>query len=262
MLKSLDDDNHVKTRLCQYEALQTNKGKQIANQFVMSKLEGQNIVLEKYGLETHSSSYIGEIERIESESLDSIKMKLTAIEAKNTKRYFSQIFGLFPEKLRPSGRKTFLAYDGMNNTYNLAYEVLKWKVQRAIIKAKLEPYLGFLHSIQFGKPSLICDFQEIYRYLIDDFLIQYCQGLRVKDFTVKSEELSGKKKGKREYLNDSKTSDLMKKLNTYFESKVEIPRIKHGNRQALETLINEEALLFAKYLRHERDSWIPRIAII
>jgi hypothetical protein len=34
----------------------------------------------------------------------------------------------------------------------------------------------------------------------------------------------------------------MKKLNLYFESKVEIPRIKHGSRQTLETLINEEAL--------------------
>jgi len=35
----------------------------------------------------------------------------------------------------------------------------------------------------------------------------------------------------------------------------------HGNRQTLETLISEEALLFAKYLRGERESWIPRIAL-
>jgi hypothetical protein len=53
----------------------------------------------------------------------------------------------------------------------------------------------------------------------------------------------------------------MRKLNLYFEGKVEIPRIKHGERQTLETLINEEALLFAKFLRHERDSWLPRLVI-
>jgi hypothetical protein len=41
---------------------------------------------------------------------------------------------------------------------------------------------------------------------------------------------------------------------------VEIPRIKVGNRQKLETLIDEEALLLAKYLRDERKTWIPRIA--
>jgi len=52
----------------------------------------------------------------------------------------------------------------------------------------------------------------------------------------------------------------MSKLNLYFEGKVEIPRIKHGQRQTVETLINEEALLFAKYLRHEREPWNPRIA--
>jgi len=55
---------------------------------------------------------------------------------------------------------------------------------------------------------------------------------------------------------------MMKKLNVFFESKVEIPRIKHGNRQTIETLINEGALLFAKYLRGERETWIPRICQI
>jgi len=43
--------------------------------------------------------------------------------------------------------------------------------------------------------------------------------------------------------------------------KVEVPRIRHGSKQTLETLINEEALLLAKYLRNERKKWIPRIAV-
>jgi len=33
---------------------------------------------------------------------------------------------------------------------------------------------------------------------------------------------------------------------------VEIPLIRHGKRQKIETLINEEALLFAKFLRDEK----------
>jgi hypothetical protein len=33
----------------------------------------------------------------------------------------------------------------------------------------------------------------------------------------------------------------------------------HGERQSVETLINEEALLLAKYLRDENDTWIPRV---
>jgi len=40
---------------------------------------------------------------------------------------------------------------------------------------------------------------------------------------------------------------------------VNIERIKAGNRQTVDTLISEEALLLAKYLRNERREWIPRI---
>jgi len=36
--------------------------------------------------------------------------------------------------------------------------------------------------------------------------------------------------------------------------------MKVGERQTIETLINEEALLFAKYLRGEIGNWAPRMA--
>jgi len=32
-----------------------------------------------------------------------------------------------------------------------------------------------------------------------------------------------------------------------------------GGRQTIETLISEEALLFAKFLRDERKTWTPRV---
>ena len=49
------------------------------------------------------------------------------------------------------------------------------------------------------------------------------------------------------------------RLNDYFRSKVDVPRIMRGESQEIETLINEEALLFAKYLRNEIPSWNPRV---
>ena len=137
--------------------------------------------------------------------------------------------------------------------------MLKCRVHKALLKAKLEPYLGFLHSEQFGKPSLVCDFMEIYRFMIDDFLIQYCKRLKAKDFVMKYEVLLRHKVGKREFLNDFGSKGLMSELNNYFEMVIEIPRMKVGKRQTFETLISEEALLFAKYLRGEKKDWIPRI---
>jgi len=141
----------------------------------------------------------------------------------------------------------------------LTYTVLKWKVHRAIIKVKLQPYLGFFHSEQFGKPSLVCDLMELYRFLIDDFVIQYCMDLKKKDFTLKKEDYSSNRKGERQYLSKPLAKDMMNKLNSFLESTVEVPRIKHGNRQTLETLISEEVLLFASYLRSENEIWVPRI---
>lgn len=81
------------------------------------------------------------------------------------------------------------------------------------------------------------------------------QGLKVRDFTVKSGGVSRKRKGKREYLKDSETNRMMKDLQKYFESTVEIPFIRHGTKQRIETLINEEALLLAKYLHNEKNDW-------
>ena len=129
----------------------------------------------------------------------------------------------------------------------------------ALLKAELEPYLGFVHSVQFGKPSLVCDFQELYRYLIDDFIIQHYMMLRKSDFVLKEEIVSSSRKGKRQYLRKKENTDFIKKLNKHFTSIVEVPRMKVGDRQEIETLINEEAFLFAKYLRGEKASWEPRI---
>jgi CRISPR/Cas system-associated endonuclease Cas1 len=110
-------------------------------------------------------------------------------------------------------------------------------------------------------PSLVCDFQELYRYLIEDFVIGFCRTISQKDFILKSEDYSASRKGKRQYLSDAKTRELTEKLSRYFESEVDIPRIRRGRKQQFETLISEEALVLAEYLRNEKHTWKPRIAL-
>lgn len=146
--------------------------------------------------------------------------------------------------------------------FNFGYYVLRCRIHKALLKAKLEPYLGFLHSTQFGKPSLVCDFQELYRYLIDDYLIERCQKLHKNDFVVITDFMMHLKMGKKIHLCEYKTNELAEGLNNLFDKMIEIPRIKHGNKQTLDTLISEEALLFAKYLRNERQNWNPRTVAI
>ena len=70
------------------------------------------------------------------------------------------------------------------------------------------------------------------------------------------------KMGKKIHLCEYKTDDLADGLNNLFDKMIEITRIKHGNKQTIDTLISEETLLFAKYLRNERREWNPRIPLI
>jgi len=55
MLKNLDDDCHVETRISQYRALKNGKGCYLAERFVEGKIEGQKNLLVKYGLEAEDS---------------------------------------------------------------------------------------------------------------------------------------------------------------------------------------------------------------
>jgi CRISPR/Cas system-associated endonuclease Cas1 len=109
-------------------------------------------------------------------------------------------YGLFNESVRPERRKGYKAYDGINNLYNLSYKVLSWKIHIALLKAHLEPYLGYLHEIVFGRPSLICGFLELCRYLMDDFVLTNARNLKPNDFKLEDEDFSKTKKGKRQYL--------------------------------------------------------------
>ena len=176
---------------------------EIAKQFVISKIRGEIAVLKKYGLDySKNSFYLSEVANLEFSNLNKTRQKLTGIEGRSAQDYFSKIFQLFPEGIRPKTRETFNAYDGLNNVFNFAYYILECRIHKVLLKAKLEPYLGFLHSVQHGKPSLVCDFQELYRYLIDDFLIERCQKLRKKDFVLVTDFMMHLKMGKKIHLKE------------------------------------------------------------
>jgi CRISPR-associated protein Cas1 len=83
VLKSLDDDDHVKTRICQYEALKNGKGIEIAKAVVYAKIESQNLVLRKYGLRQHDLMMVKDkINSLESDSLSMLRKRLLPIEGK------------------------------------------------------------------------------------------------------------------------------------------------------------------------------------
>jgi hypothetical protein len=53
--------------------------------------------------------------------------------------------------------------------------------------------------------------------------------------------------------------ELMIELNKYFERQVNIKRRVNGNQQQIESLISEECMELARYLRNDISQWIPRL---
>jgi CRISPR/Cas system-associated endonuclease Cas1 len=81
VLKDLDDDFHVETRVSQYRALKNGKGCYLAKKFVEGKMKGQNSLLEKYGLET-DYSYIKKVKASKETKLYLLRRKLIGLEGK------------------------------------------------------------------------------------------------------------------------------------------------------------------------------------
>ena len=63
------------------------------------------------------------------------------------------------------------------------------------------------------------------------------------------------------YFLQNTTRDLRENLEKLFELNVEIPRIRVGEQQTIDTLFNEEALLLAKFLSVDQGKGIPGIAV-
>lgn len=251
VIKALDDDSYVKTRLCQYESVNNSLALEIARKIVYAKLKGQNEVLKKYGFKQFDLMKIKDsVDKAED------RQSLLTLEGHMGLTYFRNIFSLFPDWLRVEHRRTHGTFDGLNNLFNFGYSILFWKCYNAVLKAKLEPYLGFLHSEQWGKPSLVCDLQELYRYLIDDCVIRFGEQLRKRDFR---RVYFGKPKYPRLFLKNERQKEFENLLHGCFNAKVEVARIRHGKRQTVETLINEETLLLAEFLRAEIKQWSPRV---
>ena len=133
----------------------------------------------------------------------------------------------------------------------MGYEVLKWEVYKSVINAHLDPFLGFLHSIQHGKPSLVCDLQEPYRPLIDGFLINYSKNIDKKDL-----EANYRGSFPRIFLKHKKSSKLISELNSFLNAKIGRQRTRQfGATSKRKTAIKEAIEQLVKFLIGSSKNW-------
>ena len=57
---------------------------------------------------------------------------------------------------------------------NLALLVAAWRLRTAVRTVGLDPYLGFLHQVEYNRPSLALDLMEPFRPIVVDSVVLRC----------------------------------------------------------------------------------------
>jgi CRISPR-associated protein Cas1 len=92
---------------------------------------------------------------------------LMGYEGRASRYYFQGLAEVMPPAFRFQGRSRRPAKDPFNACLNYGYGMLYSKVERCLLLAGLDPYLGFLHTDRYNKPSLVYDFIEPFRDWVD-----------------------------------------------------------------------------------------------
>ena len=121
------------------------------------------------------NDYKAKIKTAEGEVISDIAPSLRGWEGAAGRHYFSVISNLLPEEYRFHSRTQHPATDVFNCLLNYGYGMLYGKVEGALIKAGLDPYVGILHREDYNRPVLVFDVIEEYRIWIDFVVIKLLQ---------------------------------------------------------------------------------------
>jgi len=66
------------------------------------------------------------------------------------------------------------AKDPFNALLNYSYGILYGKIEGALIKAGIDPYVGIFHRDDYNRPALVYDIIERYRAWMDYVVVQLC----------------------------------------------------------------------------------------
>ncbi|MEM9905169.1 MAG: type I-D CRISPR-associated endonuclease Cas1d [Cyanobacteria bacterium P01_D01_bin.44] len=179
---------------------------------------------------------------------------LRGLEGSGSAAYFQQLKHLIRnEQFTFSKRVRRPPTDPVNSLLSLGYALLLHDVQSALNIVGFDPYLGYLHTQRYGRPSLALDLMEEFRPIVVDAVVLNAvnrQVLTLDDFvqepisqaTTLSDE--GRKKFLRLYEQKKRSKfkhPVMQRQCTYQEA------------------FEIQARLLAKYLMEETDKYPPLV---
>lgn len=107
------------------------------------------------------------ISRLDGEIVADIAPQLRGWEGVSSKIYFDTLNLFIPEEYRFANRSQHPAMDIVNAMLNYGYGLLYGKIEGALIKAGIDPYVGIFHRDDYNRPVLAYDVIELYRIWVD-----------------------------------------------------------------------------------------------
>lgn len=113
------------------------------------------------------SDYQTKVKSLKGEVISDIAPKLRGWEGVSSKIYFETLNLFIPENMQFAKRSQHPALDVVNALLNYGYGILYGKVEGALIKAGIDPYVGVFHRDDYNRPVLVYDVIELYRVWVD-----------------------------------------------------------------------------------------------
>ena len=193
----------------QLEVAEMPHGLELVMQMIRQKMENQARFLKKLmrarpGKDSQFDSAITTIEQSLSsltssdEDIEGFRNRIMGLEGAAGRAYFQCISNILPEKYQFSGRSRRPAKDPFNAVLNYCYGILYSLVEKACILSGLDPYVGFLHTDNYNKKSLVFDFIEPFRIYGEQTVVYMFTGKKIKDeyYDSKDNAVSLNQKGK------------------------------------------------------------------
>jgi CRISPR-associated protein Cas1 len=122
------------------------------------------------GMEDHKNK----IMKAEGAVISEIAPSLRGWEGAASRKYFEVLNEMLPQKYQFSGRSKQPATDMVNALLNYGYGMLYGKIEGALIKAGIDPYVGVFHRDDYNRPVLVFDIIEKFRVWIDYVVMRLC----------------------------------------------------------------------------------------
>lgn len=107
------------------------------------------------------------LQALDADSVQEIAPELRGVEGAAAQVYFKTMNLILPEQYRTAERSQHPALDVTNALLNYGYGILYGKVEAALIRSGLDPYLGVLHRDDYNRPALAFDLIEMFRVWVD-----------------------------------------------------------------------------------------------